>query len=263
MRVLTSCVAICVIATMVPGGAFAGNKETAEAVAQALRSSSQGGEFENIRIKVQNGTAWLNGVVPSKESQMKALQAANGVSGVHRVINELNVPAVAEPQMAQQPPQVQPNVAPIAYMAPQHEPRPLPAGQPQNVVRSEVQPQQMPYQQAQPVYYQQPMPMQQAAYPMQGMPMMGPAGGPIPMAHMGHGGYAQPISYDQPNMPSHAWPTYAAYPNYAAVTYPRVHSASAWPYIGPFYPYPQVPLGWRKVTLEWDDGWWMLDFDDR
>lgn len=26
--------------------------------------------------------------------------------------------------------------------------------------------------------------------------------------------------------------------------------------------YPQVPLGWRKVTLEWDDGWWMLDFSD-
>jgi hypothetical protein len=24
-----------------------------------------------------------------------------------------------------------------------------------------------------------------------------------------------------------------------------------------------VPLGWRKVTMEWDDGWWMLDFKDR
>jgi hypothetical protein len=24
-----------------------------------------------------------------------------------------------------------------------------------------------------------------------------------------------------------------------------------------------VPLGWRKVTLEWDDGWWFLDFKDR
>ena len=50
--------------------------------------------------------------------------------------------------------------------------------------------------------------------------------------------------------------------NYAAVTYPRQYSATAWPYIGPFYPYPQVPLGWRKVTLQWDDGWWMLDFKD-
>lgn len=67
--------------------------------------------------------------------------------------------------------------------------------------------------------------------------------------------------HDQPQMPSHAWPSYASYPNYAGVTYPKQYSPSAWPYIGPFYPYPQVPLGWRRVTLEWDDGWWYLDFD--
>jgi hypothetical protein len=72
-----------------------------------------------------------------------------------------------------------------------------------------------------------------------------------------------PARYDQPNMPCHAWPSYASYPNYAGVTYPRQYSPTAWPYIGPFYPYPQVPLGWRKVTLEWDDGWWMLDFKDK
>ncbi len=45
--------------------------------------------------------------------------------------------------------------------------------------------------------------------------------------------------------PGYAWPTYAAHPNYAAVTYPRQYSPTAWPYIGPFYPYPQVPLGWH------------------
>jgi len=67
--------------------------------------------------------------------------------------------------------------------------------------------------------------------------------------------------YDQPQMPSHAWPSYASYPNYAAVQYPKQYSPTAWPYIGPFYPYPQVPLGWRRVTLEWDDGWWFLEFD--
>ena len=69
--------------------------------------------------------------------------------------------------------------------------------------------------------------------------------------------------YDHPQMPSYAWPTYASHPNYAAVTYPKQYSPTAWPYIGPFYPYPQVPLGWRKVTLEWDDGWWQLDFKNR
>ncbi|MEC9091388.1 MAG: BON domain-containing protein [Planctomycetota bacterium] len=69
--------------------------------------------------------------------------------------------------------------------------------------------------------------------------------------------------YDSPGLPNYAWPSYAPHPNYGAVTYPKTYSPTAWPYIGPFYPYPQVPLGWRKVTLQWDDGWWYLDFKDR
>jgi hypothetical protein len=93
-------------------------------------------------------------------------------------------------------------------------------------------------------------------------PRVGVPGGPLPMATPGVGGAVAPTRYDVPNMPKYAWPSYASYPNYAAVTYPRQYSATAWPYIGPFYPYPQVPLGWRKVTLQWDDGWWMLDFKD-
>ena len=87
-------------------------------------------------------------------------------------------------------------------------------------------------------------------------------GGPIPAYVPGVGGGVSPARYDQPHMPNYAWPSYASYPNYAGVTYPRQYSPTAWPYIGPFYPYPQVPLGWRKVTLEWHDGWWMLDFKD-
>ncbi len=85
---------------------------------------------------------------------------------------------------------------------------------------------------------------------------------PVPM-HQGPSYGAGVPRYDQPAMPNYAWPSYAAYPNYAAVTYPKQYSASAWPYIGPFYPYPQVPLGWRKVTLEWDDGLWYLDFNSK
>lgn len=68
------------------------------------------------------------------------------------------------------------------------------------------------------------------------------------------------VNHESPNMPGYAWPSYAAQNNYSAVTYPKQYSPTAWPYIGPFYPYPQVPLGWRKVALEWDDGWWHLDF---
>ena len=66
----------------------------------------------------------------------------------------------------------------------------------------------------------------------------------------------------QPNMPNYAWPTTADYPNYSQVSYPKQYAGGAFPYIGPFYPYPQVPLGWRKVTMEWHDGYWWLDFND-
>jgi len=102
-----------------------------------------------------------------------------------------------------------------------------------------------------------PLPIAQTGTPMpipaNGQPV--PAQGPMPAG-------ASAARFDQPNMPNYAWPGYAAYPNYASVTYPKQYSPTAWPYIGPFYPYPQVPLGWRKVTLEWHDGWWNLDFDD-
>lgn len=82
-------------------------------------------------------------------------------------------------------------------------------------------------------------------------------------------GYGMPsaagtqIAHNSPNLPQFAYPSYAAYPNYAAVSYPKQYSASAWPYIGPFYPYPQVPMGWRQATLEWDDGAWNLKFDTK
>lgn len=100
------------------------------------------------------------------------------------------------------------------------------------------------------------------AAPVSGMQAM-PAVPQMP-AHMpGPGFGAAPARFDHPNMPGYAWPSYASHPNYAAVTYPKQYSASAWPYMGPFYPYPQVPLGWRKVSLQWDDGWWFLDFKDK
>jgi hypothetical protein len=91
----------------------------------------------------------------------------------------------------------------------------------------------------------------------------GGMGGPMPMGSAGAGMPPVPMRGDGPNVPNYAWPSYAASPNYAAVQYPTQYSPTAWPYIGPFYPYPQVPLGWRRVSLEWDDGWWFLDFDDR
>ena len=81
-----------------------------------------------------------------------------------------------------------------------------------------------------------------------------PQGVPVAAGRNGQNG--------EPNLPNYAWPTTADYPNYAQVGYPKQYAASAFPYIGPFYPYPQVPLGWRKVTMEWHDGYWWLDFND-
>jgi len=90
-----------------------------------------------------------------------------------------------------------------------------------------------------------------------GTPVAIGGGGP------GGGGGGAGALGGSPNLPGYAWPGYAASSNYSAVSYPQQYSPSAWPYIGPFYPYPQVPLGWRKVSLEWDDGWWFLDFNDK
>ena len=85
-------------------------------------------------------------------------------------------------------------------------------------------------------------------------PAAAPQGVPVAAGRNGQNG--------EPNLPNYAWPTTADYPNYAQVGYPKQYAASAFPYIGPFYPYPQVPLGWRKVTMEWHDGYWWLDFND-
>jgi osmotically-inducible protein OsmY len=108
-------------------------------------------------------------------------------------------------------------------------------------------------------------------YPAMPTGYQGPGGTPMPMGPgvpappgYGHPGAGSPQAiYNQPNLPEHAWPAYAQYPNYAAVNYPSQYSASAFPYMGPFYPYPQVPMGWRDASLRWDDGQWNLQFNQR
>ena len=57
-------------------------------------------------------------------------------------------------------------------------------------------------------------------------------------------------------MPPYAWPTYAPYNNYSRVAYPEQVPYEAWPFIGPMYPFPKVPLGWRSIQLTWRDGYW-------
>jgi hypothetical protein len=75
---------------------------------------------------------------------------------------------------------------------------------------------------------------------------------PVPLASP-----AMP-AYDPhgPQMPPYSWPTYAPYNNVSRVAYPQAYPYNAWPYIGPFYPFPKVPPGWRSVQLKWEDGHW-------
>lgn len=76
-------------------------------------------------------------------------------------------------------------------------------------------------------------------------------------APLGVPGQAAP-DLQAPNLPPYAWPTYAPHGNVSRVAYPQAHPYNAFPFIGPYYPFPKVPLGWRKVTLEWEDGHWYL-----
>ncbi len=65
-----------------------------------------------------------------------------------------------------------------------------------------------------------------------------------------------PYDLNPPRMPPYSWPTYAPYNNYSRVAYPLAYPYNAFPFIGPCYPFPKVPLGWRSVKLEFDDGYW-------
>ncbi len=92
---------------------------------------------------------------------------------------------------------------------------------------------------------------------------------PTPPAHVGGGNpIVEPVplgvpgaitpDLQAPPLPPYSWPTYAPYNNLSRVGYPEAYPYNAFPYIGPYYPFPKVPLGWRKVTLEWEDGHWYL-----
>ncbi|QDU22701.1 BON domain-containing protein [Urbifossiella limnaea] len=100
-------------------------------------------------------------------------------------------------------------------------------------------------------------------------PGAAPVAPPVPPAHLGGGNpVVEPVplgvpgsitpDLQAPPLPPYAWPTYAPHNNVSRVGYPEAYPYNAFPYIGPYYPFPKVPLGWRKVTLEWEDGHWYL-----
>ncbi|MCY2975737.1 MAG: BON domain-containing protein [Planctomycetota bacterium] len=204
----------------------------------------------NLDLSTVGGEVWVRGYVANAEQKQRVLQTMQYIPGVTRVVDDITISGndsrgMVQPASTSQATPTPPSVASMPTMG-----QAASAG-PRAFAPSMV------------ANYQSdtPIPGIPIAAPEGGM-MMGGGQTPMPM-NMGpsHGGGVP--RYDQPQMPGYAWPSYAAYPNYSAVTYPKQYSASAWPYIGPFYPYPQVPLGWRRVALEWDDGLWYLDFTSK
>jgi hypothetical protein len=201
------------------------NQEKAMQIGRGLESAGLSGY--DVEILFQNGQAVLRGAVATPQQIALAGHVAQQTPGVQSVVNQLHLGQGAGPAAAD------PRYAMAGYQQAPPAGAPLTPGVAPGVPGPGG-----------------PAPSAGPGGPM-GAPI--PATGPVP---------AGPV-YDNPNIPEYAWPTYAQYPNYAAVTYPSQYSASAWPYIGPFYPYPQVPLNWRKVSLEWSDGHWDLKFDSR
>ena len=237
--------------TPAPSPAKRSNQAVAQDIAKAL--SSVGLNRYDLEIRYKNGLCSLIGAVQHPAEAAQAAMICSHIDGVENVSNQLTVngrpsqpmieAAYAEAQQrmqamqaGQQAPQAQQFAA-----APQDPRFAAPQGQPM------------------PGYGPRGPIQQTAAQAPYGPGYGAPQGQPIqPVGH-----HANPGVYNRPALPNHAWPSYAPYDNYAAVTYPGQYDASAFPYIGPFYPYPQVPLGWRKAQLEWDDGYWNLDFDSR
>ena len=234
-----------------PAAAEAGpsNQDVAQGVADELAAA--GLSDYDITIRFKNGTCTLSGDVSNPAEVQRAQQAAENAGNVQQVVNRLTIggQSAAPAQYARRP--SYPNG--LAVGEGQLPPGLPPQAMGQNPQIQQMQMQQMRMQQAQ---------MQQMGGPgMDGSSMGAPGMGGYPQGGVNPAGHH--MMYNQPNVPEYAWPTYAQYDNYAAVTYPGQYDASAFPYIGPFYPYPQVPLNWRQSTLEWKDGTWNLRFSTK
>jgi len=228
---------------------------------------------------------------PVASNPVAQASAPQQTSGITKAMQPVSAPFATSPSspvlVAATPPAIVPQQAQLA-VAPQQAPPAVAPQQAQLAVAPQQAPPAVAPQQAQPALALQQrimraggtiaaipvaiaaipvaiaaIPVAMAAAPIAAAIAPAQQGAPIPAYQPTGAGGVQPVGHDHPYMPGYAWPAYASHPNYAALTYPRQYSAAAWPYIGPFYPYPQVPLGWRKVSLEWDDGWWFLDFSSK
>lgn len=292
MRRVFSFGAILLAVAMAPMTVLGNNQEMAEEIAGVLEDANliEGCE---IGLKYENETVWLTGVVDSSDKISAIQTKIEEMDGVANVVNQLEVEktavedasvqqvAIFQNQVMSCPGQLDieggqvisdevVSVDGVPVNAEQAEDVPsLPSVL--SVDSSEIAKSSMNAGKPRPIQANYGITVKPVAYGTTSVvqptpaPMGAATAAPAPMNPQA---YAMPANggssmcYDEPYMPRKAWPSYASYPNTAAVQYPKRHCASAWPYIGPYYPYPQVPDGWRKVTLEWSDGYWQLDFND-
>jgi len=216
------------LAAMTAASAFAQapspNQATADRVARVLKGSPELSGYR-IEIETQGGLVTLVGGVSNEAQKAQAVALAGRVTGVTGVADRLKVVGDARVRPAQFQPGQPSQVAIGGHHRRSVAGAPVGAGQPVITEGTTTS--------------------------------MGEVGGPVPEGPAGRPGATQT---GLPNSPNYAWPSYAPYPNYSAVGYPTAYPWQAWPNIAAPYPYPEVPLDWRAVTLRWDDGIWWLDF---
>ncbi|MBS0264298.1 MAG: BON domain-containing protein [Planctomycetes bacterium] len=224
------------------------NQELADRVAKAL-SKARMNQYE-IDIDARNGVVTLVGTIGKPEQRAAAEKVCLGVPGVTRVVNRLQLAqrpaksdieqavATGTPRSAQAIRRTSGERPVYGGLAPTGDAGMQPIT-PQGITGPAGEPARIAFNGPPPQMAGGPQYCPPGAYPG--------AGGPMPAGPMPAGAY-------QMNGPG---------PNYAAGAYPAQQAASAYPAVGPYYPYPQIPLGWRKASLEWDDGYWNLNFRSR
>jgi hypothetical protein len=189
----------------------------ADAVADKLGQTPYLSGYQ-VEIAVVNGTVELTGTVANAAQHDEVIRIARGVPKVKLVSDRVAVQGAIQ-QVA--------SPGPLAPPAPLGSPAPMTGGVPMGDV------------------------------PMGGPPGFLPGGPAVDPAPLNGPGMAAKVDLNPPTMPPYAWPTYAPYNNYSRVAYPEEYPHAAFPFIGPFYPFPKVPLGYRAIKLEWEDGhWW-------
>lgn len=196
-------------------------QKLADAIAAQLQ---QAGTLQHytVDITVKAGVVELTGSVTDQPQRDEVIRLVQGVPGVTRVSDRMTMKNTVVPvaRLAdKETPKVETLPIPMTKPGANNLPAPVPGNAPPGNAPGNA------------------MPEPHALY----------------SAH-GAQGYA---AQNAPNMPPYAWPTYAPHNNYSRVGYPLAYPNKSWPFIGPLYPFPKVPLGWRSVKLEWDDGhWW-------